>query len=458
MSLYKVLGIDKTADDDQIRHAYKQAVIKAHPDKPGGTPQKFKQLQTAYETLKNKDARKEYDDKITAMKKLRVFALHRPEPLSAVKAPAYYKLLDGTVYAFETAPDKLKCKFRFGDVVAFGGDSGCFVGLGSNGFYWTREGSDTATFLCCSGMGVERDIELQYRANLGRVPPAASASAASGVDPLSQSASSSFSASMSGSFSSTERMKEQQKRRELLQRERMRLHIVQLKRLCLEEKDARSGIADAVLSCFAQLSEIHQQFLKEVGCTAPAATEVKKLSRPPNLTDIRVSDVGISSAPKIPFSPVFQSAKAPNLRMDRMEPIMSVKKKLASQGPSSPAHSPKKAQTAPVVRRHSVGPSTTSRAATASSSTAPPPVRRMSLGSTNPTPCTSPNLAATARPLAAKFQPAFSLDVPHERKASAAAAATTAGTPRCLTPARTGRAKSPAATQRSQTPNLRVFR
>jgi len=58
--LYKVLGVEKTAGQDEIRKAYRKLAIKNHPDK-GGDPEEFKKIQAAYEVLKDEEKRAKYD-------------------------------------------------------------------------------------------------------------------------------------------------------------------------------------------------------------------------------------------------------------------------------------------------------------------------------------------------------------------------------------------------------------
>ncbi|XP_019700630.1 dnaJ homolog subfamily C member 10 isoform X3 [Harpegnathos saltator] len=61
---YEILGISKSAGQDEIRKAFKKLAIIYHPDKNGDDPNahdKFIQLTTAYEVLKEPDSRRKYD-------------------------------------------------------------------------------------------------------------------------------------------------------------------------------------------------------------------------------------------------------------------------------------------------------------------------------------------------------------------------------------------------------------
>ncbi len=61
---YEVLGVDKNADADQIKKAYRQAAIKFHPDKNPGDKQaeeNFKEAAEAYDVLSNPDKKARYD-------------------------------------------------------------------------------------------------------------------------------------------------------------------------------------------------------------------------------------------------------------------------------------------------------------------------------------------------------------------------------------------------------------
>jgi curved DNA-binding protein CbpA len=63
LSMYEILGIDKFANDDEIKKAYRYLVLKYHPDKnkDKNTTEKFIKIHSAYEILINKNLREEYD-------------------------------------------------------------------------------------------------------------------------------------------------------------------------------------------------------------------------------------------------------------------------------------------------------------------------------------------------------------------------------------------------------------
>ena len=58
---YEVLGVGKNASDDEIKKAYRKAAVKYHPDKEGGSEEKFKEVGEAYEVLKDGQKRQRYD-------------------------------------------------------------------------------------------------------------------------------------------------------------------------------------------------------------------------------------------------------------------------------------------------------------------------------------------------------------------------------------------------------------
>jgi molecular chaperone DnaJ len=57
---YEVLGVGKNASADEVKKAFRRAAVEHHPDR-GGDETKFKELNEAYEVLKDNDKRKRYD-------------------------------------------------------------------------------------------------------------------------------------------------------------------------------------------------------------------------------------------------------------------------------------------------------------------------------------------------------------------------------------------------------------
>ena len=62
---YKTLGVSKNASQDDIQKAYRELARKYHPDlnqaDPEGAKRKFQEVQEAFETLKDPEKRKQYD-------------------------------------------------------------------------------------------------------------------------------------------------------------------------------------------------------------------------------------------------------------------------------------------------------------------------------------------------------------------------------------------------------------
>src|SRR5207253_10656587 len=61
---YEVLGVSKTAPEEEIRRAYRKLARQHHPDRNPGDKQaeaKFKEVSSAYEVLSDKHKRAQYD-------------------------------------------------------------------------------------------------------------------------------------------------------------------------------------------------------------------------------------------------------------------------------------------------------------------------------------------------------------------------------------------------------------
>jgi site-specific recombinase XerD len=60
-TLYEILGVAPDATKKEIKAAYLRESSKHHPDKKGGTAQKFNEIKQAFDALYNDETRAEYD-------------------------------------------------------------------------------------------------------------------------------------------------------------------------------------------------------------------------------------------------------------------------------------------------------------------------------------------------------------------------------------------------------------
>ena len=66
MDYYDILGVSKSASDKELKSAYKKKSMEHHPDRTGGSDEKFKEINEAYATLKDPQKRAGYDQFGTA--------------------------------------------------------------------------------------------------------------------------------------------------------------------------------------------------------------------------------------------------------------------------------------------------------------------------------------------------------------------------------------------------------
>lgn len=58
---YQILGVQKSATDEDIKKAYRKLAMKHHPDR-GGDPKQFQEIQEAYNVLGDEGKRSDYDN------------------------------------------------------------------------------------------------------------------------------------------------------------------------------------------------------------------------------------------------------------------------------------------------------------------------------------------------------------------------------------------------------------
>ena len=60
---YETLGVDRSANDEQIRRAFRRKAMEFHPDrnKTPGAEDKFKEINEAYQVLSDQEKRSRYD-------------------------------------------------------------------------------------------------------------------------------------------------------------------------------------------------------------------------------------------------------------------------------------------------------------------------------------------------------------------------------------------------------------
>jgi len=89
VDLYKTLGVNRNASSKGIQNAFRRLVKKHHPDR-GGDPEKFREVQEAYDVLSDPERRSRYDATGDTSKKVD----NREALLALAVSRAYALLLD----------------------------------------------------------------------------------------------------------------------------------------------------------------------------------------------------------------------------------------------------------------------------------------------------------------------------------------------------------------------------
>lgn len=68
MDYYRILGVNRDASPEELKKAYRKKAMENHPDRTGGDDTKFKQINEAYDNLKDPNKRYMHDHRNTAGK------------------------------------------------------------------------------------------------------------------------------------------------------------------------------------------------------------------------------------------------------------------------------------------------------------------------------------------------------------------------------------------------------
>lgn len=142
---YEVLGVSKNASADELKKAYRRLAVEHHPDR-GGNEEQFKEVNEAYEVLKDDSKRKRYDQ----------FG-HAGVGSSAAS--------DGNPFAGFGGGQGQEFNFDFGDL-GLGDIFGSFFGGGAPGGQRQSRGRDVETAVETTFEDAIFGTEVDLRLNL----------------------------------------------------------------------------------------------------------------------------------------------------------------------------------------------------------------------------------------------------------------------------------------------------
>uniref|UniRef100_A0A0N5A0L3 J domain-containing protein n=1 Tax=Parastrongyloides trichosuri TaxID=131310 RepID=A0A0N5A0L3_PARTI len=100
-NLYKILGVNKDADDDAIKKAYRKLALQHHPDRHHGVDssnhmEKFQLINTAHKILSDKGKRRIYD--AYGMKGVQFWEGHNADSLPSFVFKKWFKPVFYTIF------------------------------------------------------------------------------------------------------------------------------------------------------------------------------------------------------------------------------------------------------------------------------------------------------------------------------------------------------------------------
>lgn len=151
---YKVLGVDRSATQEEIKKAFRKKAHEYHPDKSSGNEAKFKEAGEAYRVLGNEQKRSQYDRYGSA-------AFEQAQSNGGHAGFDGFRDASGFSGGFNVNMDDL------GDIFGGIGDIFGFGGGGGGGGRRTRRGADIQVMLAIdfteAVFGAEKEVNLQKK-------------------------------------------------------------------------------------------------------------------------------------------------------------------------------------------------------------------------------------------------------------------------------------------------------